>query len=327
MKAGFAYPVLAALLAVSAHAAADPSKSPGAAPKPGNAATPAANNPSPPGPEPEWKRQQRREALVRAGKELGKRGEWKEALDKFNEAAAIRIDPKLLIWMGWVKEGLGLLVEAKAHYSRARDDARAARLTQEERYAADVLAALEPKIARIALRLPTGVQTTVVIDRVPIQQLSTPIEVDPGAHDVTVTASDRVPFHRQVKLEPGREEVVEVVLSPVPAPPPTLESLQSRPLSGDAKEGSGSVGAVVVGMVGLATTVAGGAMLGVGLSQESDALKGVGIGAMVLGAGAGVGALVWGLSSGGDSPAQSARVNVILAPTHAGAFGGVGGSF
>jgi hypothetical protein len=318
MKLEFTYAVLACLLAAPAGAAAAPPATP---------AAPAANKPSAPGPAesppPAWKQRLRRETLLREGKELGKRGSFREALERIYEAAEIETDPKLLLWMGWLEEQLGLLVKAKAHYSQARADARAANLRREESYATEQLRALAPKIPRIALRIPTDVETTVTIDAVRVDPRGAPTEVDPGPHVVTAEANDRIPFLREVTLDPGGEEVVEVVLPARPAPE------APRPPAPRPTPRGSNVGAPIVGGLGLATASAGGILLAVGVKQSrpSAPMQGVGAGMIALGVGAGVGAIIWGVTSRSAPSSGRAGVTVALAPVRGGAFGGVIGAF
>jgi hypothetical protein len=322
---------LAALLLVSVHAFADPPipnqpdpYAPAQAkPAPSDSDDPYPDT-APPKPEPEWKVNQRREALSREAQKLAGEGRWREALEKFRKVIEIRSHPRMLLWSGYAEEQLGKLVNAKAIYTLARKDAQEAKLKDELAGADQALAALQPKIPRLHVRLPPNVEVAVMIDSARIDVRAEPVEVDPGAHVVLVTARDRVPFRKEVTAAAGSTVVVDVVLTPVPPPPPPPAPPPPQRVNTDP---------IFVGVIGATLVTGGGILLGMGIKQSppSVPLQGIGVGMLVLGAGAGVGALVWGLGSSSKPKPENARaaapVGVSVAPIHGGAFAGFSGSF
>jgi hypothetical protein len=321
---------LAALLLLSVHAFADPPIPNQPDPYSPAQAKPASSDsddpypdPAPPKPEPEWKINQRREALYREAQKLAGEGRWREALEKFRKVTEIRSHPRVLLWSGYAEEQLGKFMNAKAIYTLARKDAQEAKLKDELAAADQALAALEPRIPRLHVRLPPNVETAVMIDSARIDVRAEPVEVDPGAHVVLVTARDRVPFRKEVTAVAGSTVVVDVVLTPVPPPPPPAPPPPPR-MNPDP---------IIVGVMGATLVTGGGILLGMGIEQSppSVPLQGVGVGMLVVGAGAGVGALVWGLGSSSKPKPENARaatpVGVSFAPIRGGAFAGFSGSF
>jgi hypothetical protein len=141
---------------------------------------------------------------MRDGKKLVEGERWVEASAKFTEAIRLDPDPEAFLWKGFSEEKLGHLVVAKAIYLEAQKEAKTDNLPQALAQAEEALSEIGKKIPRIVLRIPTGVQATVIIDGATIVPPAEGADVDPGARSVDVTATGRRPFHTEVKAEEGQ---------------------------------------------------------------------------------------------------------------------------
>src|SRR5678815_4359361 len=96
--------------------------------------------------------------LYKAGVALAEAGQGGEALDKFQRVVAMRSAPRALLALASAEEHVGRLVSAKRTYVKARDDARAEKDEALAGKADAALAALDPRIPRLALLLPAGAE-------------------------------------------------------------------------------------------------------------------------------------------------------------------------
>src|SRR4051812_4178529 len=76
-----------------------------------------------------------RMALVEKGKSHAQAERYPEALEALSEALEISKDAKVLLWMGYVQEQMGQLLQAKETYLEASSIAHASKLAREERNA------------------------------------------------------------------------------------------------------------------------------------------------------------------------------------------------
>lgn len=164
-------------------------------------------------------------------------GKFAEALGKYRRVQVIRDTANVRYRIGSSLEHLGKLAQAVDAY------AVAVRLGTEGRTgpssAADVeviraaqarLDALEPKLAHVALRLPSAAppDAEVTVDGEPVPPPSlADLRIDPGAHVVAATAKGARPFRAQINLPEGARVEVPIVLEAVamePPPPPPKEA-------------------------------------------------------------------------------------------------------
>lgn len=156
---------------------------------------------------------------VYAGDDLVKRGDYKGALEAYRRANAIMKVPTTGIEVVRTSLKLGLLVEAfeacrqtaaypakagePAPYTKARDEARA------------LMESLRPRIPKltIAVLSPEGVEPQVVLDGKAVTELVLR-PVNPGKHEVTASAPGLLSAQREVTLDEGATERVELVLKP-----------------------------------------------------------------------------------------------------------------
>jgi hypothetical protein len=102
-----------------------------------------------------------------------------------------------------------------------------------------------------------------------------PIEVDPGAHRLRVTAEGLLPFEESVVVDEGdRQRRVDVVLqAPAPAAPPVASVGPSAPPPSSHERGRQLAVGLALGGGGVAFLVAGGVLAAVAKSTYDHALK------------------------------------------------------
>lgn len=198
---------------------------------------------------------------------LRESGRWSEAAAKLREAIAIKETPGLRFHLAHCEEQEGLLIAARDDYDRA--DA----LIRQGAAAADVAALLEP--ARVALRerIPTlvvrappdarAVGLEIDGEMIATEALGSPIQLNPGVHNIMVSAASRDPFRLELTLKEGEDRVVEAQLKERPpakgtqGPPPAApaaapkESPQSTQKRGFGAREAILIGEGVVTAVGL----------------------------------------------------------------------------
>ena len=190
---------------------------------------------------------------------LAAAGKWSEAVERFRRVVEIRASPKALYTLGEAQEHAGQLVAARASYQASLAAARAGGARDVAAIAQEALGRLAVRVPHISVRLDDraarshGSDARVTIDSRSVP-LGTPVDVDPGAHEVRVEASDTPPFTRNVQLAEGQsEEVVVGALEPTPqppAPPPVARAEVPPPHTSPLVP-------ILVGAAGLAAGVAG----------------------------------------------------------------------
>lgn len=162
-------------------------------------------------------------------------GRFAEALLKYKRVQAIRDTANVRYRIGSSLEHLGKIAQAVDAYAAAvrigtegRSGPTSGADAEMVRAAQARLDALGPKVAHVALRLPSpapaDAEITVDGEPVPPQALAD-LPVDPGSHVVAATAKGARPFRAQINLPEGaRVEVAilleAIVVEPPPPPPP-----------------------------------------------------------------------------------------------------------
>lgn len=196
----------------------------------------------------------RREALFREGQKLIKQQKWQEASEKLHGALKIQSDPEVLIWRGYAEQQLGKLMRARGLYKLARAEARKEKKAELEARAAQALEALDKVLPRILLKLPHGVEPMVYLDETVVRLMSDGIPVDPGEHDLQVTAQGRKEYRAKVIIRESEAQTIDVALPllapPVPVVPPTPTPVGCG--CRVAPEGAGGAGlAAAIGLLAL----------------------------------------------------------------------------
>ena len=186
------------------------------------------------------------------GQDLKKKGQLQDALARFEESQ--RLDPKLttLMELADCEEQLGKLLEAQAHFGEARDKAAHDQLPQSKQRAQDRLAAVEKRLADLALQLASDapVDAQIFRDDAPLERasLATAVVLNPGDHVVVVKASGHEDAKYPVKLAEGDNQTLQIAAGPstapaAPPPPPPKAAPPPQPANQDAAHlsvGSGS---------------------------------------------------------------------------------------
>jgi hypothetical protein len=206
-------------------------------------------------------------ALFHEGREAMKRHDYAGACAKFAESHRLDPAPGTLLNLGECKEQLGRVASAWQHYQEAAD-----LLPEGERLdlAKQRLAALQPRLSRLTIRLAAGAPAGASVSRDDVAlgsaSLDVALPVDPGVHRIVVTAPGRRAKSFSVELAEaqGKTLVVEPGL-PEPALPPAAASKSAQTPGaidpGAPRTSSRTIG-LVVGGVGL-VAVAVGAVTGI----------------------------------------------------------------
>jgi hypothetical protein len=199
------------------------------------------------------------------GEAADRAGDWATAIVKFQKALDVKATPQLELRIGACQEKLGLFASARGSYERALAMARAASAGKVAEVAEEQLAAVEPRVPRLTIRLAEryeGVRVTVdgeVVEASP----GAPLAVDPGTHQVVAEASGRRSVELALDLRAGEARAVTLELASLA----TGEAPPSEPAP--VAPGPGALPYVLFGVGGAA--VAGGAVLFVvALGQDSD---------------------------------------------------------
>jgi hypothetical protein len=166
------------------------------------------------------------EELFRVARQLMSERRWEEAATKLE--ASQRLDPAVgtLLNLADCHERLGRTASAWAEFVEAAGLAQRGGDEERSRIARDRAAALEPRLVRIVVVVPTPAEgLAVTLDGRPLDGglLGTPIPVDPAAHRVEATAPGRVRWALELALvDAGTTRTVEIpALALAPAAPPS----------------------------------------------------------------------------------------------------------
>ncbi|MGK3965767.1 tol-pal system YbgF family protein [Sorangium sp. So ce118] len=202
-------------------------------------------------------------ALADRGLDHYEAGRYAEALRAFHEAEAAVHAPTLLLMIARTYDKLGRLMESRAVYRRlvneelAPDSPRAFVAAVDE--AKQELAALDPRIPTLEVTLsgaaPDAVVLTVDSERI---APSTPVQRDPGEHQVAAAIAGQRLVTKTIRLREGTREHVVLHLTPPPSAVPLSARAPASPESNAASE-SGMTTAVVIsgGVAAAAGTIAG----------------------------------------------------------------------
>jgi hypothetical protein len=176
--------------------------------------------------------------LFHEGDELQRAGKFVEALDKFQRAQQVFSAPTNVLRIAECDAALGHLVaSAEAYRALVRTPlppGSPAAFQAAVDQARGELAQVEPRVPRLVIELdPAGAPGPALeIDgqAVPAALLGEPFPLDPGAHDVRVSASGFVSAHQSVVLKERETRSLPVVLRPIagvtyaPGPAPAAPS-------------------------------------------------------------------------------------------------------
>jgi hypothetical protein len=154
------------------------------------------------------------EALFVEGRRLAGEGKYADACPKFE--ASQKLDPGLgtVLNLADCYEKIGKTASAWAQYREAIPLARAAGSTERETLATERSKALESRLSTLTIRAMSGDSGDAALDvrrdgvSVDAAELSTPIPVDPGTHEVTAAAPGQKPWSAKVSVGTNAAKVV-----------------------------------------------------------------------------------------------------------------------
>ena len=166
-------------------------------------------------------RKKKAQDLADSGYELIQKGRYAQGCELMREADDAYHSPVFVLFIAECEEKQGNLVTARAELQRLLDE-------KLEEYAPKAFhdaqkegrkraRALDERIPTLRINVdgPGAAEAVVVLDGREIEpsQRGRPMPVDPGQHKVSATGSDGVSEERDVTLEEGARESVELVLS------------------------------------------------------------------------------------------------------------------
>lgn len=296
--------------------------------------------------------------LFQQGREVFKQGDWRRALNLFQKSQEIYPAPGTLLNVASCEEKLGLVASAWEHFQRVvaelpATDARVA-------IARERSTALEPRVPRVRLslvpRAPAGTTITRNGVVIPGSSLGTEMRIDPGEHEVVVTAPGWPARRYKLTLSEGKRVVAVLKpgsktedersggaprtaeeLSEPEKPPPAPSAINGKRTAGLVIGGIGLVGLGIGGATGIMAIVMNNKVKELCPMPKQCTTEGVAIGDMgqtmatvstvslaagLAGVGGGIALLI--LSSGDESKSTTAFGPVLLT---GGAGVGVQGRF
>lgn len=167
--------------------------------------------------------------------------QWAEATLKLREALAVKDTPGLRFHLAHCETEQGFLVEAALDYERASElIAKGAKAPDVQKLLAPASAALKPRVPHVTVELPSDVLAPVAkLDgRVfSPSELALGVPLNPGHHELVVSASGRTSFRRSFELHEGEQPEFHVELpaaSALVAAPRATPSVQAPPMSGSS---------------------------------------------------------------------------------------------
>ena len=150
-------------------------------------------------------------ALFDAAKASAKAGDCATAVPKF--AKSYQLDPKpgTLRNLGYCEEQLGRIASAWRHFREVIEKFPASNHVE---YARERTAALEARVPKLTIRLAGGARDGITItldgESVPQADVGKALAVDPGEHEIAVSASGRALARYDITIAEGekRDEVV-----------------------------------------------------------------------------------------------------------------------
>ncbi|MEO8903435.1 MAG: hypothetical protein ABI488_14580 [Polyangiaceae bacterium] len=163
---------------------------------------------------------------------------WAEAALKLREALAVKDTPGLRFHLAHCETEQGFLVEALLDYDRASElIQQGAKAPDVQKLLAPTGAALRRRIPRVRVDLPTELlapAATVDGKVYPGSEISLGVALNPGQHQLTVSASGRRSFERSFSVQEGQVLQLRAELplaTASSAPTPLLASMPAPPLA------------------------------------------------------------------------------------------------
>ncbi len=207
---------------------------------------------------------------------------WSEATAKLQAAVAVKDTPGLRFHLAHCEEQQGLLLEAAADYDRALDlITHGAKAPDVQKLLAPASADVKKRAPRLTVEIPADVaNASVLMDGRPAlpSELAQGQMLNPGTHELRVSAPLRTPFVRTLSLKEGDRASVLVELplgrqgTPViaPVPPASVASPTPRAADSSAPHRSSRVSAKPYLLVGETALTAAGLAIGIGYAVAAS---------------------------------------------------------
>lgn len=197
------------------------------------------------------------QALFDEGRRLLEAGQYESACPKLEESDRLAPGIGTKFHLADCNERLGRTATAWAGFLATAAAARSMGQTAREDAARDRARALEPRLARLVVEVPTAARAsglTITRDGLPVGsgQWGAAIPVDPGSHVVDASAPGKAPWHADVRVDTAGA-LGRITVPPLAEGPPSASG-------GDGMEADPGRTQRVVGLV-----VGGAGLVGVGV--------------------------------------------------------------
>ncbi len=207
------------------------------------------------------------ESLFQQGRKLLKKKNFDEACPKFAESYRLAERLGTLLNLATCHQRQGRTASAWAEFTEAAAKAKAEKRRDREKYARSQAAALEKKLSTVLIKMaeaPEGASLELDGKAIGRAVWGSPVPVDPGSHELTLSAPGMKTHTESLNVEDGpSEQTVELpTLEDAPAseaagtPGPGTESSSGGKATATADAGTGS-GSSTLGWVALGVGVVG----------------------------------------------------------------------
>jgi tetratricopeptide (TPR) repeat protein len=234
----------------------------------------------------------RAEALFDEGRRLMQAGDFAAACPKFAESQTLDQAPGTALNLATCYEKAGKLASAWAAYRSAEAASSSSKQKDRAAYARKKVAALQPKLSRLTITVPSAAAVPglqIQVDDQPVQapEWSVPVPHDGGNYTIQASAPGKETWVLRIDLARSEQNLVVEVRTLADAPKPAPQASAAGPTTGIAevpvKETSGPSGATpgktqrtiayVVGGIGVAGMAGAGVLAVLGKTQMNKANK------------------------------------------------------
>jgi hypothetical protein len=207
------------------------------------------------------------EVLYQKGRQLMAEGKFAEACPKFAESYRLDAATGTLLNLAACHEAEKKLATAWTEFTEAAASARRDHRDDRVQFAEEHLAAIEPKVSRLAVTVaPNGEIPDLKVQLDGVQVLAAargvPAPVDPGEHVIEAQAPGRKPWSQRVRIDERSQSITVTVplldlearsqpLAPEStqpaAPTPAAAETQSRPMPASVYIAGGATIALAIG--------------------------------------------------------------------------------
>ena len=181
-------------------------------------------------------------------------GRLDEACQKLAKSQELAPSGGTLLALAECHERAGRVASAWIAYRGAAARAAAAGKADAEASALEHAGKLEPKLARLTIKTPTGTPTNFELLRdttvVSTSELGVAVPVDPGKHEIHASAPGMKPWVKQIQVPASASVTIEVppLEADASAPPPTTSDGSTQRILGITAAGLGA-GAMIGGTI------------------------------------------------------------------------------